>query len=223
MSRLTKHLEQFALISLEKQDKLDLLLDEHMGDLDLDAGKIRFNDDLEFTFQVLGTESDNTLVWLWAWADEHTEEVPVNLLQASRELKDWGLREGVQEFALPSVDLHKADGHIFSMIACELCKASCYFRDAYDGGSVYLLLFDKRIDIQQSFDLSRLSGRFLDLISRYELNHRKALISYLRMKGIPFAENGLMITCELDTGERLSAEFNGAEKLMKLNGEAIIS
>ena len=221
MTKLTEYLEQFALIALEKQDKLSLLVGEHTYGLDLDAGKIHFNDNLEMSFQVLGTESDNTLIWLWAWADEQTEEIPVDLLKASRELRDWGSRKGMQEFTLPSIDLHKADGHVLSMISCELCNASCFFQDVYEGGSAYLLLFDKRIDAQPSFDLSRLSRRFLDLLSRHELSHRKALLSYLRIKKLPLEETGPTITCELDSGERLSAEFDIAGRLTLLNGEAI--
>lgn len=221
MNKPTEYLEQFALLSLEKQDKLALLLGDHTYELDFDAGKIRFNNSLEFSFQVLGTESDNTLSWLWAWADEQTEEVPVDLLQASRELRDWGSRKGVQEFTLSSVDLHKADGHVLSMIACEICRASCYHRDAYEGGAAFLLLFDKRIDAQPSFDLSRLSRRFVDLISRYELNHRNALVSYLRTKGLPFAETGPAISCEFDSGEQLNAEFDDAGHLKRLNEVSI--
>src|ERR1700690_51680 len=221
MSKLTEYLEHYALISLEKQDKLELLLGDHTYVLDLDSGKIRFNDNLEFPFQLLGTESDNTLIWLWAWADEQTEEVPVELIQASRELRGWGLQEGVQEFTLPSVDLHRADGHLLSMIASERCKASCYFRDVYDGGSAFLLLYDKLIDAQPSFDLPRLSRRFLDLISRYEINHRNALLSYLRIRGLSLEEKGSAIISELDSGERLSAQFDNAGHLTLLNGDTI--
>ncbi len=221
MNKLTEYLEQYALASLEKQDKLALLLGEYTYSLDLDTGKIKFNDNLEFSLQVLGTESDNTLIWLWAWADEQTDEVPMDLLNASRELRDWGLREGVHEFTRPSVDLDKADGHVLSMIASGICRASCYHRDAYEGGSAFLLLYDKLIDAQPPFDLPRLSRRFLDLISRYEINHRNALLSYLRIRGLPVADKGPMIATELDTGERLSAEFDNAGRLIKLNGEAI--
>jgi hypothetical protein len=221
MNKLTKYLEQTALVSLEKQDKLASLLGDYTYVLDLDSGKIRFNDNFDVTCQVLGTESDNTLIWLWAWADEQTEEVPVELLQASRELRDWGSHEGVQEFTLSAVELHKADGHLLSMIAGELCKASCYFRDAYDGGSAFFLLFNKLIDAQPGFDLSRLSRRFLDLISRNDLNHRNTLLSYLRIRGLSYEEKGTAITCEFDSGDRLSAEFDHEDRLTRLNGEAI--
>src|SRR5208337_2070637 len=57
---LQTYLERCALITLEKQDKLESLIAESIHELDLDAGKIRFND-LAFPVQVLGTESDNSL------------------------------------------------------------------------------------------------------------------------------------------------------------------
>jgi hypothetical protein len=221
MNKFTEYIEQYALTSLEKQDKLALFLGDHTYVLDLDSGKIRFNNDLEFSFQVLGTESDNTLIWLWAWADEQTDEVPADLLQASRELRGWGLREGVQEFTRPSVDLDRADGHVISLIASGICQASCYHRDPYEGGSAFFLIYDKLIDAQPFFDLSRLSHRFLDLISRYDINHRNTLLSYLRIRGLSLEEKGFTITSELDSGERLSAEFDDAGHLTLLNGEAI--
>jgi len=127
MNTHTHYLEQYALLSLEKQDKLAFLLGDHTYELDLEAGKIRFNDDREFSFQVLGTESDNTLTWLWAWADEQTEVVPEHLLQASRQLRDWGRHAGIREFISPAVDLDRADGRVLSMIAAELCRASCFY------------------------------------------------------------------------------------------------
>jgi hypothetical protein len=221
MGKLTEYLEHFALYSLEKQDKLALLLGNFTHQIDIDARTIKFNESLDISFQVLGTESDNTLIWLWAWADEQPEDIPDELRKASRELRDWGLRKGVQEFTLPSLDLHKTEGHALSMIACELCNASCYFRDVYEGGSVFLLLFDKRIDMQPSFDLLRISHRFLELISRYELNHRKTLLAYFRLKSLPFTDTGHTVAGELDSREQLSAEFDDTGRLVHLNGAPI--
>jgi hypothetical protein len=220
MSTITDYLEQYALTALEKQDKLALMIGEHSCSLDLEAGKIRINEAIEFPIQVLGTESDNTLSWLWAWADEQTE-VPLELLSASLQAKKWGEQKGIPEFNVPSVDLNRADGHALAMIATEICQASCYYRDAYEGGAAYVLLFDKRIDVQSSFDLSRLLRRYQDLLSRYELNHRNALVSYLHAKGLSPAEKGDMISMVLKTGESLSAEFDHSGRLLSLNGKAI--
>lgn len=219
MNNLIASLEKYALLSLEKQDHLAAIIGEHLPELDLDNGRIRF-DDLEFPFQVIGTESNNTLTWLWAWAEEQTE-TPETMIAAARELRMWGEREGLSEFVIPSVDLSKADGTMISLIASEVCKASCYYRDAYEGGALFVLLFDKRIDNQPSFDLTRLSRQLLELISRYELNHRNALLSYLKAKGLSPLEGGSRIACTLESGELLTAEFDTAGRMRLLNGEKV--
>ena len=221
MNTLIHYLEQYALLSLEKQDKLAFLLGDHTYDLDLEAGKIRFNDDREFPFQVLGTESDNTLTWLWAWAEEQTEVVPENLFQAAQQLRDWGHHVGVPEFTSPAVDLDRADGRVLSMIAVELCRASCFYRDAYEGGAAFVLLFDKKIDAQPSFDLARLARHYLDVISQYPLDHRNTLLSYLRAKGLSPVETAWTVLCDLESGESLNAVFDNAGHLQQLNGDEI--
>lgn len=219
MNPLTSSLEKYGLLSLEKQDKLTQLIGEHLYQIDLSAGRIRF-DGLEFPVQALGTESDNTFTWLWAWADEQ-EEIPKHLTSASRELKEWGAREGIKELTIPSVDLDRADGTMFALIASEICGASCYYRDVYEGGSLFVLIFDAMIERQPSFDLDRLSKQFLHLISHYDVNQRTALLSYLAVKGVSLSEGISRIACLLETGELLRAEFDASGRLLTLNEGAV--
>jgi hypothetical protein len=215
---LNIYLEQYALAALEKQDKLDSLIDDQLHELDLDAGTIRFGA-LDFPVQVIGTESDNTLTWLWAWADEQAE-LPSGLLQSAIQVRNWGASEGIPEFTMPSVDLDRAEGYLFGMIASGVCNASCYYRDGYEGGSVFLLLFDKSIDHQPSFDRQRLLLRMADLFTRHDLNHRNALLSYFTRKGLsPVVERDL-VSCELESGERIFAEFDQTGRLTVVNGAA---
>ncbi len=213
-----KYLEQYALLSLEKQDKLEALIGEHLHELDLDAGVIRF-DRFQFPMQVIGTESDNTLTWLWAWADEQTE-LPSHLMQSAIQLRNWGAGEGLSEFTLPSVDLNRADGNAIALVSAEVCRASCFYQDDYEGGAVFLLLFDAMIDGGPSFDRQRLVRRLADLFSRYDLNQRNTLLSYLTAKNLSPVSEGVTVNCELATGERLLAEFDDAGRLMMVNGAA---
>lgn len=220
MSALTSYLEQYALHSLEKQQKFESLIGEDTTELDLDTGIIRFSGAFEFPFQVLGTESDNTLTWLWAWADEQTE-VPPELMRSAFEMKEWGAKAGIPECAAVSVDLDKADGRVFSMIASEVCNASCYYQDSYDGGALFLLLFGAAIDGQPPFDADGLFRRFSPLISLYNFNHRNALLSYLRLKQLPFLEQGTLITSRLESGEQLQADFDSGARLKSINNRVI--
>jgi len=219
-SAFQTYLERYALLSLEKQDKLVSVIGEHLHELDLDAGTIRF-EQFQFPMQVIGTESDNTLTWLWAWADEQTE-LQTSLMQSAIELRTWGSVEGIPEFTMPSVDLNTADGTAISMIASEVTKASCFYRDSYEGGAVFLLLSDRTIDNQPSFDRARLLRALSDLLSQHDLNHRNTLLSYLTMKGLAPAAERNLISCELESGERLVAEFDDAGRLAAINGAAFV-
>ncbi len=218
MKTLKDYLEQYALISLEKRDKLAGIAGENLYEIDLDAGIIRFSRDLAFPFQVLGTESDNSLTWLWAWAEEQPE-IPEMLVQASLDLRHWGAQEEIREFTVPSIDLTRTDGNALAMVSTQISRANSFFRDSYEGGAAYLLIFENSIDREPSFDRASLFRHLSDLNARYDLNHRNVLLSYLQLKGLSPVEQGTLLTCELETGERLIAEFDGAGKLNVWNGE----
>jgi len=221
MTELISYFERYALISLEKQARLFSFLGEHILELDLDAGLARFDSNRAYPYQVLGTESENSLTWLWAWADEQTE-VPENLLVSAIQLRSWGEKEGLPEFTIPSLDLDRADGTMLSLIASEVCSASGYYRDHYEGGSLFLLLDGIALDNQQGFDRQGLIRQLADLASRYDFDHRSALLSYLLAKEIPSTETGGALGAELATGERLIAEFDPAGRVRTINGEPLI-
>ncbi len=220
MNRINEYFEQYALISCEKQEKFDRLVGEHFAEFDLDAGVLKIDNELAFPFQVLGTQSDNTLTWLWAWSEEH-EEVQRDHLTAAGKLKEWGSEKGIDEFSLPEVDIERADGTMISLIAAEVCKASCYYRDVYEGGAVFVLLSGAVIDRQPEFELSGFMRSFTELVSRYDFNHRNAVLSYLRIKMLSFIEDGERITGKLGSGEELRMEFSSSGSVRSINGESV--
>lgn len=219
MSTVNEYFEQFAMVSLEKQAKFDRLTGEHFAEFDIDAGILRIDNELAFPFQVLGTQSDNTLTWLWAWSEEHADVQP-DLLTAAMKLKEWGLKNGIEEFYIPEVDIQRADGMMISLIAAEVGKASCFYRDAYEGGAVFVLLSGTGIDRQPDFELSGFLRSFANIVSLYDFNHRNALLSYLRIKGLPFVEDSAMITGRLGSGEEIRMAFSSSGGIMSLNEES---
>lgn len=207
MNKLLDYLERYALLSQEKQDNLAHSIGEHFFDLDLEAGKARFGGGSEFSVQVLGTQSDNTLTWLWAWAEEQTE-IPENLIRSALDLRAWGTKAGIAEFVEPEIDIDRADGRMISLIASEVCAASCYYRDAYEGGALFLLLFGESLTLPRRFDLSSLKQGLSELSADYDINARKTLLAYLAAKNLSPSETGAIVTCGLESGETLSIEFD---------------
>jgi hypothetical protein len=219
MSWIKEYFEKFALISLEKQAKFEHLTGEHLAEFDPDAGILKINNDLALPFQVLGTQSDNTLTWLWAWSEEHADVQP-ELLTAAIKLKEWGLKNAIEEFFRPEIDIERADGMMISLIAAEVCKASCYYRDSYEGGAVFALLSGAGIDRQLPFELSGFLSAFTELASCYDLNHRNTVLSYVRIKGLPFVEDGAKLIGKLESGEEFRMEFGGSGNIVSMNGES---
>jgi hypothetical protein len=219
MPTLREHFERCALLALEKQDKLSRLIGDHVWELDLVAGSIRF-DDRTFPFQVLGTESENTLTFLWAWANEQTE-IPENLLASSLKLREWGRQEGVAEFTLPSVDVDRADGHMLAMISSVVVNVSCYYRAPYEGGAVYLLITAPEVDAQPPFGVAGFIAGFTSLAASYDLNHRSAFTSYLKAKNLPIVDKGPLVAAQLEAGEPITAEFDAAGRCASLNGNPV--
>jgi len=207
------------MVSLEKQTRLASLLGNHFFQIDLEEGKARFSDIWECNFQVLGTESDNTLNWIWGWADEQTE-VPEHLLSAARELRNWGLRNNVTELATPSIDLNHADGTMFAMIASSVCRANAFYRDHFEGGSLFVLLFGDALDRQPGFDRAGFLHALEEHTAVYPGNHRALVVSYFRELNLPYQENSGTFSGELANGERIVAEFDPAGMISTINGEA---
>lgn len=218
MASLQTLFERFALVSLEKQAKLASLVNDHFFQADLDEGKARFGDIWECPFQVLGTESDNTLTWLWGWADEQSE-VPEHLLRAARELRNWGAQTKVPEFTVPSLDLNHADGTMLSTIASSICRANAFYREHFDGGSLFVLLFGEAIDRQPGFDRAGFLRVLADHTAIYGGNHRGLVVSYFRELNLPSQESGATFSGELAMGERIVAEFDPTGMITMINGE----
>jgi hypothetical protein len=136
-------------------------------------------------------------------------------------MKAWGAREEVAEFTVPSIDLNRADGTMLSLIASEICAASGYYRDPYDGGTLFILIYGLEGGQTPEFDRTGLVRALTDLVSRYDFNHRNALLSYLKMKDLPFSESGDTVNGELAGGDRLIAVFDHAGQVTTINGESL--
>jgi len=214
MSRMIDLFERTALLALEKQDKFGRVVSEHLVDLDLVSGTARFGTDIELPFKVLGTTSDNTLTWLWAWS-EAQDQIPENVAVAARELRAWGEREGLPEFIEPEVDLGRGDGQMLSMVAVEAAQASCFYRDPYEGGALYFLISGKEIDAQPSLDAERLAFHLRELSEEYEINPRNALLAYFTAKELSSREEGTAVLCRLGNGEPFKMEFDDQGRLVR--------
>lgn len=199
-----------------------MLLADLIGDLpwayDLQTGILSFGGDYQWKAEVLGTESEETATWLWAWANE-ASNIAADQQAASLKLKALGEEHGIVELTERMIPLEHADGHAFASIAVGEGLGKAYYRGQYEGGAAFLLITDDDLQFQVNEPLQRILTVFPQVISAWELpNHRKALRGYLQHYGIePEDQDGALLLQE-DGEVVLRAEFDEHGRLTKMEG-----
>jgi hypothetical protein len=78
--------DRYAIRAFEKQLHAYAVVGDRGWEVDLEAGRISFDGDLEMGVALLGTTDDHS--WLWGWADE--EEFPEPVVAPGRALGAYG-------------------------------------------------------------------------------------------------------------------------------------
>jgi hypothetical protein len=154
---------RYAAASFDKQRQFADLVETFDWRFNMDSGILSFGDRYQWRAQVLGTESEETQTWLWAWANE-ASKIPPPLLQASLAMKALGEQRLIEELTEPEVPLGKIDGHFFAMLASGVCQANSYYRAPYDGGTAYLLIRDDTFPKNPDPSLRRIASVFPQVI-----------------------------------------------------------
>jgi hypothetical protein len=84
---LQPHVDRHAILAFEKQLHAYDVVGDRGWEVDLEAGKIVFDDDLEMGVALLGTEDEHG--WVWGWADPD-EDFPDAVVAVGRALGAYG-------------------------------------------------------------------------------------------------------------------------------------
>jgi hypothetical protein len=215
---LSSRYERHVLASFDKQ----LYLSDLVGDLDwrfeMKSGLLSFGDQFHWQAQILGTESEESGTWLWAWANQ-ASGIPAGLLQAAHFMRELGEQHQIPELAEAQLPLGEINGHFLSMLASGECQAAAYYRGPYTGGAAFLLIRDERFERRIEDPLLRILSVFPQALEAVEIqNHKNALVGYLHYYGLMSQSAGNTILVK--EGERtvLTASFDEQNRLMNLEG-----
>jgi hypothetical protein len=215
--RLTSLFHRHAATAFDKQSHLADLIGSADWHFDLASGVLSFGDRYAWSAQLLGTESDETGTWLWAWANPSPGLAPA-LLAAAHALKELGEQCSIEELIRPQLPLREIDGHFLATIASGLGLADAYFRAPYDGGAAFLLVKDEAFPRPDVPPLLRIATLFPQALAALDLgDHKVALTHYLayhRLTGEAAAET---LVVRDDDGQVLTAAFDEYQRLTRLN------
>jgi hypothetical protein len=230
LSRLHRLCAAHAALSSEKQGALTSALGDGPWHLSIGSGTISLDGGrFVFPIQLLGTQSEESNTWLWAWANE-ASNFPPDLLTSVYRLRQIGLEEGVMELAEPQLGLGSPDdrpwfdGSYLAMSASGLCQADCYYRAPYEGGALFVLLQAPQVWAgapQGAHRMAAVIGELLGTQAGVVLDHKAVVCSYARQKGYRIADAGEQVRCTGAGGETLVADFDAAGLLTRLTADVV--
>ncbi len=211
---------RYALASLGKQLSISDIVGDDDWNVDLTHGQISFGDRYCWHVQLLGTESESSGTWLWAWANTESN-IPTHLLVASLALKAYGELHGHAELTTPQVPLAHVDGHTLALLASGVCEADAYYRCPYEGGAAFVLIKDENFPRCTEPPLARIASVFPQAIASLDIpDHRLAFTCYLEYYRLAFEEKGAEVVVKEGNEPVLTAAFDELNRLTKL--EAMI-
>ncbi len=228
MSRFDDLFADHVATSLEKQCRLLALvgdadnwhLDTELGLIQFQGGSTLSSIGVEFPLQVLGSESEVSNTWLWSWANTESQ-LPEWLTHASQILRRFGETEGIAEFITPTFDLSvlgEGGAHRLALVSSGLLRADAYYRAPYERGAVFVLLRSEELEVPANRDPLSLAALFLDVIEQFQVDHRRALTSYLTANGYTIESTPAGLVGQSSQG-RLAAEFDANGRLARLSAE----
>lgn len=136
---------EHVLMGRARARMLEDLRDEKPWNVDLTLGKLVLGEDA-FRAQILGTFSNSSATFLWAWANSGNAEWGASL-EIANSLRQRGERPGNAVFQETSIAAGWVNPNELAYVSGELAGGHPVFVGAYDGGAALLLLTSARLDV----------------------------------------------------------------------------
>ncbi len=195
---------------------------------DLNTGVLAFRRPheapLQLNVQVLGTESEETKTWLWAWANDSA--IPPTLTASALQLKQLGESQGIDEFTSPELPITpQINPARLCLMASGILRAGAYFRAPYPGGAAYVLIKDPKYKRSVTKPIQRIAKAFpLFLSKHFVSDQRAAFLHYLKFYRLDVVEQGNDVIASARTSrgvlslgqQQLVAGFDARNRLVDL-------
>src|SRR5262245_57082899 len=183
-------LEDHVFPVLEAQTKLYDFLGKHNWNFNMDTGVLTFTAAgdgrtlANCPVQILGSKSDYSNTWLWAWANE-ASGIPPSLLRWAEPLKTQARKERNSLFlSTNEVPLPRDRFDIELAIICTgFHGLLTYYACSYEGGCLFTAIESCPQAQARARDVLLVSNVLNTGIGALDFNHKKAVLAYLGAPG----------------------------------------
>ncbi len=151
----------------------------------LDRGELTIGG-AAYQVQILGTYSEQSNTFLWAWANPGSAGWTPSLTVANA-LRTRAEEPGQAVYAEPKVAADWVNPRELALVAGEVSGGHPVFVGGYDGGAAFLLVTSLRLDFKK-LELTYLPGIVLDLPSLTVADPRLCTFSFLERLGFEVDE-----------------------------------
>ncbi len=219
--------DQTAGLALSRQRDLGERIGSHDWGFDMDAGTMTFTkrgflgiggEKIATACQVLGSESELSRTWLWAWANQQSG-IPAALLTTCGSLRARGDAQQIEELTTPSLPLDAWDGHRLAMIASGL-TADCagYYRGPYPNGALFVLLTGRELIGKPVPAMLRFTTIMPELVSAGVHDHGRAAAAFARALGLTANEEPSRVVVS-DGKSTASIELDAQRRMTQLSSQ----
>lgn len=217
--------------AFERQRRLAELLAKQPagGEIEYDPATAAFTyGRLAFEAPIVGTHTP-TDSWLWATANKHLRLTLTNraLVDAARSVVH---RLGVHALGAPAFPLEPLVGsellpsaaHVLGTVLSGELGYDAFHTFPHDNGRELVLIRDERLKVAEKKPLLRVATTFPVAVREMVVpDHKAALSAYARSHGLTVAEGAGVLTVTGTGKDVLTATFDPAGRLAKLEGVAV--
>lgn len=217
MTFFLTHFTQHVGLAFAKQLALADYLGKTGWEADVLQGTITFTERGTFPAQILGSESQVSETWLWAWANAPlvADLDPARLRDAER-VRAYGEEHAIPALTQPTFPFAEvADGHMLSLLAVGICGADCYYRGPYTDGAAYFLLYDVPIP-GLPLPVERIATTIARVIALYPVDHGALLRGFFDAMAFTLTEHGSTWQAVHADGRALTITFDDAGRIAEV-------
>jgi len=183
--------------------------------VDFDRGIISFGEE-EYPLQFLGSESNSSNTWLWAW--ENINGFDENIISLAREIKAKGEKLNLEALTTAEINISdELNGHTLSIVACGLAdKNYCYYRDPYSDGAIFVAFDGVDERVFAPINAKDFADIVVNSIQQFPLNHKLFVESFLEWNKTKCEWNKNTLIADFENSQKLEIDFEEKTELARI-------
>ncbi|WP_407375415.1 DUF6882 domain-containing protein [Methanobrevibacter sp.] len=171
-------LSKYGALALDKQENLSDLIQDTVGELDIEKEIISF-DDIELPVQILGFYTEEHKQWAWAWDNE--DIFGGNLIKSAIQMKAIGEEFDIPEFKSPMLNANFDDCHTLAMMSIAILGMDGYY--AVSEGDIDIFVAIESDLIEENNSVQKFRNIFATFQRNFKIYPKIAFESYTKLKG----------------------------------------